>query len=95
MTWKQLQEAKKLTKWWETLYKELSCREMINSCLCYGSSFLNSRYKDDYIKELWETRVVELYNEQKADFDKSRVLYWVYTDWEWCTYNSIKWYDEE
>lgn len=67
---------------------------MINSCLCYWTRFLESRYKDDYIEKLGEARVLELYNEQKADFDKSVVKHNVYTDWEWCTYNSIKRRDE-
>lgn len=67
---------------------------MINSCLIYWTRFLESRYKDDYIEKLGEARVLELYNEQKEDFDKSEVMYNVYTDWEWCTYNSIKRRDE-
>lgn len=94
MTGKQLEEFRKQAKWWTIAYEEASCRSMINSCLCYWSNFLNSHYKDDYIEKLGEARVLELYNEQKADFDKSVVKYCVYTDWEGCTYNSIKWRDE-
>ena len=71
-------------------FKELSCRNMINSCLIYGERFLESIYKNDYIKELWETRVKELYDEQLDDFKKATVYHNVYEDWEGCTYNSIK-----
>ncbi len=94
MTGKQLEQFKKEAKWWTIAYEEASCRSMINSCLVYWTRFLESRYKDDYIEKLGEARVLELYNEQKEDFDKSEVKYNVYTDWEWCTYNSIKRRDE-
>ena len=94
MTGKQLEQFKKEAKWWTIAYEEASCRSMINSCLCYWTRFLESRYKDDYIEKLGEARVLELYNEQKADFDKSKVQYNVYTDGEGCTYNSIKRRDE-
>lgn len=67
---------------------------MINSCLCYGSKFLGTRYSETYIKELGEKRVLELYNEQKTDFDKAIVFHNVYEDSEGCSYNSIKWEDE-
>lgn len=84
----------KLTKEQELLHKELDCRDMINSCLCYGHSFIESRYSEVYIKELGKERVVELYNEQKADFDKATVFRNVYEDNEGVSYNSIKWEDE-
>lgn len=84
----------KLTKKQEKLHRELDCREMINSCLCYGDSFIESRYSEPYIKELGKERVIELYNEQKADFDKAKVLHNVYEDVEGASYNSIKWEDE-
>lgn len=38
--------------------------------------------------------MLELFNEQKADFDKAIVFHNVYKDSEGCTYNSIKWEDE-
>lgn len=84
----------KLTIEQERLHKELDCREMINSCLCYGSDFLGISYSEPYIKELGKERVLELYNEQKTDFDKAIVLHNVYEDCEGCSYNSIKWKDE-
>lgn len=83
-----------LTKEQEKLHKELDCREMINSCLCYGTDFLNSKYKNKYMEELGEDRVIELYNEQKADFEKSTVIHDIFEDSEGVSYNSIKWNDE-
>lgn len=62
----------KLTPKQEKLIKELDCREMINSCLCYGIDFLKSEYKDDYIKDIGEDRVKEIYNEQLEDFKKQK-----------------------
>ena len=103
MTGKQIKEARKsaprfsgqkLTDDQVKMHRELDCREMINSCLCYGSHFINSDYKDDYIKDLGEKRVVELYYEQLKDFEKSKVNYNVYEDGEGCTYNSIQWRDD-
>lgn len=89
---------------------ELSAREMINSCLCYG---------DDYFKpiERWifekqahgiksyaekdaeaivggMTRVRELFEEQKVDFEKTTVIRNAYTDSEGLSYNAIVWADE-
>lgn len=104
MTRKEIKKARKenprfingfqLTKEQEKLHKELDCREMINSCLCYGTDFLNSRYKDRYIAELGIERVNQLYNEQKTDFEKATVLHDVFEDSEGVSYNSIKWNDE-
>ncbi len=84
----------KLTKEQEQLHRELDCREMINSCLCYSTDFINSHYKDDYIKDLGEQRVIELYNEQKKDFEKAIVIHDVGQDGEGNSYNSIQWEDE-
>ncbi len=71
------------------LDKELSCRKMINSCLCYETDFLNSEYCKDYIKELGMKRVKELYNEQLEHFNNCILLYNVYEDSEGVTYNSV------
>lgn len=83
-----------LTAEQKQLHRELDCREMINSCLIYGSKFLGTRYSEKYIKELGEKRVLELFDEQKADFDKAVVFHNVYEDSEGISYNSIKWEDE-
>lgn len=71
------------------LDKELSCREMINSCLIYNEEFLNSRYSTKYIEELGKTRVLELYNEQLEHFNRCVVIKNVYEDSEGVTYNSL------
>ena len=84
----------KLTPEQKALHRELDCREMINRCLIYGSKFLGTRYSEKYIKELGEKRVLELFDEQKADFDKAVVFHNVYEDSEGISYNSIKWEDE-
>jgi hypothetical protein len=100
MTWKQIKALRnglppmyrrnELTKEEKQLHNELDCREMINSCLIYWTDFLNSRYKEMYIEDLWIRRVKQLYNEQKSDFEKAEIKYCVYEDSEWWTYNSIK-----
>ena len=95
-------------KWTEEqkqLSRELDCREMINSCLCYDSieSFWRvdpwrwgeyKSYSGRYVAELGLARVRELCEEQMQDFSKAKVLRNVYTDSEGCTYNSIIWGDE-
>ena len=90
-----------LTPEQRTMDTELDCREMINSCLCYGSirdfwreNYRGERYCDRYVRALGMTRVRELSEEQEADFAKARVLHDVFTDSEGCTYNSIVWEDD-
>ena len=82
MTGKQIEKIRKeipqfengipceLTPEQKRLHRELDCRDMIS----YGSSFLESRYSEPYIQELGKERVIELYNEQKTDFDKNNGL---------------------
>lgn len=119
MTDRQIKEAMKtiphwskydsMTKEQQRIHNELSCREMINSIMIYGS--INSPYnqKDDilhdYLQERCEhensmffvprTRIIELVKEQQNDIRKAVVTPCVYTDSEGCTYNSCKWGDEE
>lgn len=86
------------------LYEELSCRDMINSCLCYGgiSGFWSEHswcrpdqtYADKYVRSLGLERVKQIVAEQEADFAKATVIRDSYTDSEGCTYNSIIWGDE-
>lgn len=71
------------------LDEELMCREMIDSCLIYGVDFFNSKYKNDYTKELGEKRLSEIYNEQLKHFEKCEVLYNSYRDSEGVYYNSL------
>ena len=96
MTRKEIEKLRENPKFEDNirLQRELNCREMINSCLCYGYNFIESNYSKAYIEELGKERVIELYNEQKLDFDKSIVLHNVGEDSVGNSYNSIKWYDE-
>ena len=112
MTRKQIDQVrkelrKKTYKDWtdaeKMIDRELYCREMINSCLIYGSAsyyFYNKEseqfghYATNYVRELGEKRVKELFEEQCADFAKATVYRNVYTDSEGCTYNSCKWEDD-
>lgn len=86
-------------------YDELTARDMINSCLCYGGiegfwkecswRYGDKSYAAPYIRKLGRERVEQLVNEQIADFKKAKVLYDVYTDSEGCSYNTIVWADDE
>lgn len=88
MTQKQIDQVRKELRkktykdWTEAekrIDRELYCREMINSCLIYGSANYNFYNKEseqfvcyaiDYVRELGEKRVKELFEEQCADFAK-------------------------
>ena len=85
---------------------ELSCREMINSCLCYSGieSFWHvdpwrwgeyKSYAARHVAALGMERVKEIVKEQEEDFARAVVLRNVHTDSEGCTYNSIRWADEQ
>lgn len=90
------------------LDKELSCREMINSCLVYhGERFGWDRFWEEcewrigdksyaapYVRSLGKERVIQIFNEQLLDFRKAIVRECVYTDSEGLTYNSITWADD-
>lgn len=78
------------------LDKELDCRDMINSILCYNGEegLINNRYLNDYILELGLSVVQRLCDEQLVDFKKATVVKNVFTDNEGVSYNSIKWADE-
>lgn len=112
MTGKQIEAAKqtlpglsgKHTPQQSRLRKELGCREMINSCLVYGSASYDfydpatkrfGPYAERYVKALGEETVVRLYDEQAEDFAKAIVRHGVYTDHEGCSYNSCIWADEQ
>ena len=113
MTDKQIMAEKKAlppfkmrNKRQEQLYKELSCREMINSIMVYGN--INSPYDvkkgtfDEYLSHYMDggyfhigrERVLALIKEQQEDFKKAVVNRGCYTDHEGCTYNSCVWADE-
>ena len=112
MTRKQIEAAKKaLPGFFEDKTprqrrqdEELSCREMINCCLIYGSAPYNfydprtkqfGQYAMAYVKSLGEETVVRLFNEQAVDFSQAIVRYGVNTDSEGGTYNSCIWKDEQ
>lgn len=88
----------------QRLDKEISCREMINSCLAYGGidGFWeecewrtgDKSYAAPHIRALGIDRVRELVSEQTRDFEHATILRDVYTDSEGVTYNSIIWGDE-
>lgn len=110
MTGKQIEAARKalsgsfsnMTPKQRQQYDELSCREMINSCLVYGEGydFYDSNSgkfgpaAERHVKQLGEKTALRLFKEQVDDFSKAIVHYGVFTDDEGCTYNSCTWADE-
>ena len=77
--------------------RELSCREMINSILCYDGKeeILKDWYLKKYIDELGLETVQRLCDEQVADFENAIVKRNVFTDSEGINYNSVIWADEQ
>ena len=86
--------------------KEISCREMINSLLCYhyynitdAKTILEKErsgyhdYLKKHVDELGEQRVIELIEEQRASI--FAVLFNVGEDSEGVMYNSLVWKDEQ
>ena len=74
--------------------QELRCRDMINSCLCYGEDPEISPYVGKYRKTIGDIRVDELISEQREDFEKATVRKNVFTDDEGLSYNAIEWEDD-
>lgn len=109
MTSIEIQEAKKTlpplrnwknwTKKQKRLDKELSCREMIISCMVYGERGFYDREKDtfsgdyaeDYVKSLGEKTVRRLWNEQAETMKKATIHHGAQTDAEGCIYATITW----
>lgn len=77
--------------------RELSCREMINSILCYDGkeNIIKDWYLQKYVDELGIETVQRLCDEQITDFEKAIVKKHVHTDSEGISYNSIIWADEQ
>lgn len=108
MTDKQIKEMKKTLPRWKNgvppvltpqqkiLQESLSCRDMINSILCYHgtNNIMDNPYLKKYMESLGTILVSLLVEEQIQDFSKATVLQNVYTDSEGCSYNSIIWGDE-
>lgn len=109
MTDKQIKEMEKTLPRWENgvppvltpqqeiLQESLSCRDMINSILCYHgtNNIMNNPYLKKYIESLGTILVSLLVEEQTQDFSKATVLQNVLTDSEGCSYNRIIWHDEQ
>ena len=109
MTDKQIKEMEKTLPRWENgvppvltpqqkiLQESLSCRDMINSILCYHgtNNIMNNPYLKKYIESLGTILVSLLVEEQIQDFSKATVLQNVLTDSEGCSYNRIIWHDEQ
>ena len=114
MTGKQIEAARRTLppppwkNWTDAerrLYDELSCREMVNSCLCYGSiaDFWRvdpwrwgeyKSYAERHVRALGRERAEEICKEQEADIRRARILRNVHTDSEGVSYNSIRWEDD-
>ena len=108
MTDKQIKEMEKTLPRWKNgvppvltpqqkiLQESLSCRDMINSILCYHgtNNIMDNPYLKKYMESLGTILVSLLVEEQIQDFSKATVLQNVYTDSEGCSYNSIIWGDE-
>jgi hypothetical protein len=109
MTDKQIKAAKATLPQWKNgqaptltpeqnqLNKELQCRDMINSVLCYKGkeNIMNNEYINDYIDDLGHDIVQRLCDEQIADFENATVKENVHTDSEGISYNSIIWADDK
>jgi hypothetical protein len=109
MTDKQIQQAKATLPQWKNgkapiltpeqnqLRRELQCRDMINSILCYKGKegIMNNEYIADYIDDLGCDIVKRLCDEQITDFEKAIVKKNVHTDSEGISYNSIIWADDK
>ena len=89
-----------ITKKDERLFEELYCIEMINSCLTYGvdpfeiRDYCGTSYMTDYEKTLGKRRVKQLYEMQVEEFSKATIISNSYTDSEGCSYNSVRFADE-
>ena len=79
--------------------EELSCREMIISCMIYTTSnfydkntdTFSGKYAVEYIKSLGEETVRQLWNEQKETMAKAKIHYGAYIDSEGGVYASVTW----
>lgn len=95
-----LKKLETLTEEQKARREELSLRSMIMSCLTYGEDiftaknyvncfdeYYNRPYADEYIDVLGYEKVMEIYNDQKAYFERGKVEKAVYTDSEGVVYN--------
>lgn len=79
--------------------KELYCRDMIISCMIYGTynfydkntDTFSGRYAQKYLESLGEETVRRLWDEQKETMSKAKIRYGAYTDSEGGVYASVDW----
>lgn len=80
--------------------EELRAREMVISCVCYGTeyNFFDERqgkwgeYGFRYASKLGELRAREIFRDQRDYMRKHATIHCgVHTDYEGCSYNSISW----
>ena len=80
--------------------RELDCRSMVISCVCYGTeyNFYSERerkwgqYGLDYANRLGAKRALQIFREQRDYMrEHAEIHCGVHTDFEGCTYNSITW----
>ena len=70
---------------------EISCLEMIMSCIAYGDDFLTSKWAKSSIQGVGIERATELWINQKNYFNMYfEIVGNVYTDSEGLTYNSTR-----
>lgn len=92
MNREQMDLAKKQFEWGTTERYEISLREMINSCWCYGTNCYDTHYISDYFKDgrLSEKRVWEIVEDQLNYLEsKCKVERCVGSDDEGNVYHSI------
>ncbi len=85
----------------QRLSKELDCRKMINSILCYhdeaglqADAYSYNRYVLPYADDIGLDTVHRLCDEQVEDFRKAVVCKNAFRDGEGLSYNSVMWADE-
>lgn len=92
MNKEQMDLAKKQFAWGTKERYEISLREMIDSCWCYGTNCYTTHYISDYFNDgrLSEDRVWQIVDEQ-LDFlnNNCKVIYDNYIDGEGNSYASI------
>ena len=81
---------------------ELSYREMIVCCVCYGEEYnIYSEKRKEWgrtgieygLEKFGEQKALEIFRDQCAFMKEHATIHWgVYTDYEGCTYNSITWH---
>lgn len=70
---------------------EISCLEMIMSCIVYGTDFLTSKWAKGSIQSVGLERATEMWTNQTNYFNMYfEIVTSIYTDSEGLSYNSTK-----